>query len=145
MRKKLRPLTCGERDSLERRYKQTDKRRISERIQAILLLDAGHTREQVAHIVHVNPKTITRWVYIFMGAGIDALCTLQYTGNRGALSRAQQEWLAAWVEAKGRSPREAIEWVAQEFQVHYTESGMRKLLQRMQVRKFASDSSATPP
>lgn len=141
MRKQLYPLTNSERESLERRYKQTDRRRISERIQAVLLLDAGHSRDQVAQIVHVNPKTISRWVDIFSRAGIDALCTLQYAGNRGALTPIQQEQLLDWLEAHERSLRQAITWVEQEFQVHYTESGMRKLLQRIEARRSASDSA----
>ena len=56
MREKLFTLTRSQRDDLKRRSKQTAERRISERLQAILLLDAGHNREQVARILHVNPK-----------------------------------------------------------------------------------------
>ena len=141
MHKQLYPLTSSERESLERRYKHTSRRRISERIQAILLLDAGHSREQVAQIVHVNPKTISRWVDIFTKAGVDALCTLQYAGNRGALTPIQQERLLDWLEARDRSLKQVITWVEQEFQVHYTESGMRKLLQRLETRRSAMDSA----
>jgi hypothetical protein len=80
MREKLFSLTRSQRDDLKRRYKQTAERRISERLQAILLLDAGHNREQVARILHVNPKTITRWVQRYATAGGDALCALP-SGN----------------------------------------------------------------
>jgi len=80
MREKLFSLTRSQRDDLKRRYKQTAERRISERLQAILLLDAGHNREQVARILHVNPKTITRWVQRSATAGGDALCALP-SGN----------------------------------------------------------------
>jgi transposase len=134
MREKLFTLSRSQRDSLERRYKQTPERRISERIQAILLLDAGHNRDQVARIVHVNPKTITRWVQIFVRQGIDVLCTLQSGGNEANLTADQQAQLAVWLDADIRTTKEAIAWVDTTFAVSYTESGMRKLLQRMEYR-----------
>jgi transposase len=134
MSEKLVNLGLDEREELERRYKRTQARRVSERIQAILLLDDGHTRDQVARIVQVNPKTITRWVQIYAQMGIDALCTLHYTGNAGALNTTQQHQFAAWLAAQGRSTQEALDWVEQRFHIRYTESGMRKLLQRMYAR-----------
>lgn len=134
MREKLFTLTGSQRDDLERRYKQTHERRISERIQAILLLDAGHNRDQVARILHVNVKTITRWVQLFVRSGIDILCTLQSGGNDPTLTPAQQAQLVAWLDADVRSTKAALAWVETTFQVRYTESGMRKLLQRMDYR-----------
>ncbi|MEI8164896.1 MAG: winged helix-turn-helix domain-containing protein [Chloroflexales bacterium] len=134
MREKRFTLTRSQRDDLERRDKQTPERRISERIQAILLLDAGHNREQVARILHVNAKTITRWVQIFVRSGMDILCTLQSGGNDSILTPTQQQQLTAWLDSTVRSTKEAIAWVEITFQVSYTESGMRKLLQRMGYR-----------
>ncbi|RRR76204.1 MAG: hypothetical protein EI684_03440 [Candidatus Viridilinea halotolerans] len=134
MRKKLFTLTRNQRDDLERRYKQTAERRISERIQAILLLDAGHNRDAVARILHVNPKTITRWMHIFVDAGIETLCTIQSGGNDPILTQPQQEQLMAWLDSTVRSTKEALAWVETTFQVSYTESGMRKLLQRLGYR-----------
>jgi transposase len=134
MRAKLFTLTRSERDALERRYKQTHERRISERIQAILLLDAGHNRDQVAAILHVNPKTITRWVHVYVRAGINTLCTINSGGNDPILTTPQQEHLVAWLDSAVRSTKEAIAWVETTFAVSYTESGMRKLLQRLDYR-----------
>jgi transposase len=134
MREKLFTLSHKQRDDLERRYKQTSERRISERIQAILLLDAGHNREQVARILRINPKTITRWIHIFVHSGIDTLCTLQSGGNEPNLTVAEQQHLIVWLDAGVRSTKEAIAWVETTFQVSYTESGMRKLLQRLDYR-----------
>ena len=134
MREKLFTLSHKQRDDLGRRYKQTSERRISERIQAILLLDAGQNREQVARILRVNPKTITRWLQIFVRSGIDTLCTLQSGGNEPNLTAAEQQQLIVWLDAGVRSTKEAIAWVETTFQVSYTESGMCKLLQRLDYR-----------
>src|SRR2546421_4603204 len=134
MRERLFTLSRSQRDDLERRYKQTAERRISERIQAILLLDAGHNREQVARIVRVNPKTITRWMHLFAREGIDTLCTLLSGGNEANLTPAEQAQFIDWLDAQVRTTKEAIAWVETTFVVSYTESGMRKLLQRMDYR-----------
>ena len=134
MRDKLFTLSHKQRDDLERRYKHTSERRISERIQAILLLDTGQSREQVARIVRVNPKTITRWVQIFVRYGIDTLCTLHSGGNEANLTLAEQQHLIVWLDAGVRSTKEAIAWVENTFHVSYTESGMCKLLQRLDYR-----------
>jgi transposase len=134
MREKLFTLNRSQRDDLERRYKQTAERRSSERIQAILLRDAGHNRDAVARILHVNPKTITRWVHVFVDAGIAALCTIQSGGNDPILTTPQQEQLVAWLDVDVRSTQEAIAWVERTFAASYTESGMRKLLQRLDYR-----------
>ncbi len=134
MRDKLFTLSHKQRDDLERRYKHTSERRISERIQAILLLDAGHNREQVARILHVNPKTITRWVQIFVRYGIDTLSTLHSGGNEPNLTQAEQQQLILWLDAGVRTTKEAIAWVEQQFDLQYSESGMLKLLKRLDYR-----------
>lgn len=134
MREKLFTLTRQQRDDYERRYKQTDERRIAERIQSLLLLDAGHNREQVARILHVNEKTITRWIRIYVTHGIDGLCTLQSGGNDAARTPEQQAQLSTWLDADVRTTKEAITWVRTTFDVDYTESGMRKLLARLDDR-----------
>ena len=131
MREKLFTLNGTQRDALERRYKQTHERRVSERIQALLLLDAGHNRDQVARILRVSTKTIMRWVRLFVTAGIDTLCTLPAGNTDAALTSTEQRDFAAWLDSEVRSTKEAIDWVAQTFQLHYSPSGMRTLLQRM--------------
>ena len=108
MREKLFTLTRSQRDGLERRYKQTAERRIADRLQAILLLDAGHNRDQVARILRVNAKTITRWVQLFVCADLDTFCTLQSGGNDAVLTDVQQQQFAAWLDEQVRSTKEAI-------------------------------------
>lgn len=51
MRAKLFELTKRERQELRQRYRQERERRIADRIQCILLLDAGHSAKEVARIL----------------------------------------------------------------------------------------------
>lgn len=131
MREKLFTLTRTQRDAMERRHKQTTDRRVAERIHCILLLESGRTAREVAEILRLNPKTIKRWVKIFAEHGLDELCTLHYEGNDGRLAPEQLERLQAWLDDGIRSTKEAINWVEREYGVTYGESGMAKLLARL--------------
>jgi len=55
MREKLFTLSRSQREDMWRRFKQTDDRRIAERLHAILLLDSGQNADSVSHILHVHP------------------------------------------------------------------------------------------
>jgi transposase len=134
MREKLFSLSRSQREDMWRRFKQTDDRRTAERLHAILLLDSGQNAQSVSTILHVNPKTLKRWIAIFVAGGEEALTTLNYAGGDGNLTKEQLEQLATWLDADIRSTAEAIAWIEQQFGVSYSESGMVKLLKRLDYR-----------
>jgi transposase len=134
MRDKLFALTRSQRENLWRRYKQTSDRRTAERLHAILLLDEGRSAHDVSAILHLHPKTLKRWVCIFASTGVEALCTFNYVGNTPWLSDAQIQQFTAWLDERVRSTKEAIAWVEEQFGMDYTESGMLKLLKRLDYR-----------
>lgn len=104
---------------------------MGDRIQAILLLDGGRSLKEVAQILRVSPKTIKRWVKIFVGQGFEALCTLAYEGTEPDVTPAQMTRLRAWLDEQIRSTKEARDWVEREFGLSYSESGIVKLLKRI--------------
>jgi transposase len=134
MREKLFTLTRSQREELWRRYKQTEDRRVSERLHAILLLDEGRSATDVSAILHLHPKTLKRWIRTFATSGVDAVCTFHYVGNTTALDAAQLQQFTAWLDQHIRSTKEAIAWVEAQFGFDYTESGMLKLLKRQGYR-----------
>ena len=134
MREQLFTLTRSQREELWRRYKQTEDRRVAERLHAILLLDEGRSAHDVSAILHLHPKTLKRWIHIFARSGIDALCTFNYVGNTPSLTPAHLQHLATWLDEHVRTTKEAIAWVQQQFGFDYTESGMLKLLKRLGYR-----------
>jgi transposase len=73
-------------------------------------------------------------VQIFVRYGIDTLCTLHSGGNEAHLTLVEQQQLIVWLDAGVRTTKEAIAWVESTFHVSYTESGMYKLLQRLDYR-----------
>lgn len=134
MREKLFTLTRSQREDLWRRYKQTSDRRVAERIHAILLFDEGRSAPDVSAILHLHPKTLKRWVRIFATSGVEALCSFNYVGNTTWLTDAQIQQFTTWLDERVRSTKEAIAWVEQQFGLEYSESGMLKLLKRLDYR-----------
>jgi len=64
------------------RRKQKDVR-IHNRLAALLWLDRGHSREQVATLLNVSPRTIRNWLDLYQRGGLEALCALDYKGDPG--------------------------------------------------------------
>jgi transposase len=134
MREKQFTLSRSQRDSMWRRFKQSDNRRVAERLHAILLLDGGQNAQSVCSILQIHPNTLKRWVKTFVTGGEEALTTLNYAGGDGNLTVAQQQQLVTWLDAEVRSTAEAVAWVEEQFGLSYTDSGMVKLLKRLDYR-----------
>jgi transposase len=134
MREKLFTLSRSQREEMWRRFKQTDDRRLAERLHAILLLDSGQNAEAVSRILQIHPKTLKRWVKAFASGGEAALLTFNYVGGDGWLTDDQQQQFTTWLDADVRTTAEAIAWVEERFDLSYSDSGMRKLLKRLDYR-----------
>ena len=106
--------------------------RLHQRLSALLWLDEGRTRAEVAGLLGVHGRTIKNWLKLYLKGGLTALCTLSYKGDVGNLSVAQGQQLKAEV-ASGRfkCAAEAGAWVQATFGVLFSAGGMRKLLNRL--------------
>ena len=134
MRQKLFSLSRSQREDMWRRFKQADDRRVAERLHAILLLDSGQNADAVSSILHIHPKTLKRWIKAFATGGEDALTSFKYVGGDGWLTDEQQQQFTTWLDADVRSTAEAISWVEEQFALSYSDSGMRKLVGRLDYR-----------
>ena len=134
MRQKLFTLSRSQHEDTWRRFKQTDDRRVAERLHAILLLDSGLNADAVSSILHIHPKTLKRWISVFVAGGEQALTTFGYVGGDGWMTDQQQQQFTTLLDSDVRSTAEAISWVEEQFQLSYSESGMRKLLKRLDYR-----------
>lgn len=134
MRQKLFSLSRSHREDMWRRFKQTDDRRVAERLHAILLLDSGQNANAVSSILHIHSKTLKRWISAFATGGEDALTSFKYVGGDGWMDDEQVQQFTTWLDTDVRSTAEAIDWVEQHFGFSYSDSGMRKLLKRLDNR-----------
>ena len=134
MRQKLFTLSRSQREDMWRRFKQIDDRRVAERLHAILLLDSGQNADAVSTILHIHPKTLKRWITTFATGGEAALTSFKYVGGDGWMDDEQLQQFTTWLDSDVRSTAEAIDWVEAQFGLSYSDSGMRKLLKRLDYR-----------
>lgn len=134
MHQKLFTLSRSQREDMWRRFKQADDRRVAERLHAILLLDSGRNADAVSAILHIHPKTLKRWIKAFASGGEAALTSFKYVGGDGWLIDEQVEQFTSWLDMDVRSTAEAIAWVEEQYGLSYSDSGMRKLLKRLDYR-----------
>ena len=69
-------LTSEQRREVERRRKKTLDRRIYQCLTAVLTVAAGHTPDDIAHLLGVDLTQLSQWLRVFRNEGLEALCTL---------------------------------------------------------------------
>jgi len=121
-----------QRQDLRRRCQQTLDKRIYQRILAVLLIDAGKTRYEVAETLHVGLRQLANWLRIFRNRGVDELCTLHYRGDPGKLTSAQVQRLKVEIrKGRFRNSNQIRCWLEETFGVKYSPSGVKDLLRRI--------------
>jgi hypothetical protein len=60
-------LSRSQREDMWRRFKQTDDRRVAERLHAILLLDSGQNADAVSAILRIHSKYLTECAWPILG------------------------------------------------------------------------------
>lgn len=125
-------LSHSERKKIEQRRKTEKDSRYHQRLSAMLWLDDGKSRQEVADLLGVCPRTVKNWLKTYLKGGLEALCDLKYRGDPGRLSGKQQEQLKAEI-ATGRfkCAAEVCSYVEKTFGVSLSPSGMRQLLKRL--------------
>jgi transposase len=120
-RRHLRDLADHERDH-----------RITRRLLTLLWLDQGRNEAEVAELLNVSPRTIRNWEKLYRTGGLDALCTLKHKGDKGELTEAQQQRLHDEIKTgRFRTIKQVRGWIEQTFSIAYSDSGAKKLLQRL--------------
>jgi transposase len=127
-------LTAEQRKEIERRRKGTLDRRVYQRLTAVLAIDAGRTREEVAELLGVGLSQLGDWLRVFRNNGLDALCEIHNKGDPGKLTPAQAEQLKAKVKTGCfRNSDQIRAWIQSTFAVGYSSSGVKDLLKRLGV------------
>jgi transposase len=125
-------LTPEQRQDMNRRRKASQDRRLYERLTAVLAVDAGKTREQVAELLGVSLTQLSEWLRVFRNQGLEALCTPHNKGDPGNLTAAQVEQLKGQIRSgRFRNSDQIRCWLKETFGVCYTSSGIKQLLQRI--------------
>jgi transposase len=119
-----------------RRYRNT---RTWPRVQAVILARQGDTAPQIARALGVSRRAIQSWVAAYNRGGLEALPDRPHPGRAPILSRDQEVRLLERIDApprpedgvcelRGADIRRILE---QEFEARYSQSGVYKLLHRL--------------
>jgi hypothetical protein len=76
-------LTAPQRQEIGERRRQAQDRRIYQRLSALLWIDEGRTREEVAALLGVSSRQVGDWLRIFRNKGLDQLGRLGYPQTAG--------------------------------------------------------------
>ena len=125
-------LSAKQRQEIQERRRQAGDRRIFQRLSALLWIDEGRTRDEVAELLGVSSRQVGDWLRIFRNKGLDELCTVHYRGDPGRLRPAQVERLRQEI-AKGafHNAEQVRAWIEEQFGVTYSPSGVKDLLHRI--------------
>ena len=126
------PLDPQQRKAIARRRQQTRDYRLGMRLSTLLWRDEGLTEGEIAHLLGVCERTVRNWLRLYRKKGLEALCLLHYKGDPGELASSQAEQLQAEIQTgRFRCARQVREWLQATFQVGYSLSGTKRLLQRL--------------
>src|SRR3954452_22640168 len=118
-------LTLQQRQDIEERRRHAQDRRIFQRLSAVLWIDAGRTRDEVAQLVGVSTRQVGQWLRIYRNKGLEPLCTLHYKGDPGRLRPAQVERLKQEIATGAFHKAEQVRtWVLDTLGVAYSISGI---------------------
>jgi transposase len=125
-------LSPKQRQEVQQRWRQAGDRRIFQRLSALLWIDEGRTREDVAELLGVSSRQVGDWLRIFRNKGLDELCTLHYRGDPGRLRPAQVEQLKQEIATGTFHNAEQVRaWIEDHCGVAYSATGVKDLLHRI--------------
>jgi len=125
-------LTFQQREELVLIHQNTYERKAADRIKAILLLDRGYSKEEVARILMYDRNTIRTYAARYLEGGAEGLLDDHYRGSTGYLSAASQQALKKELDRTLYST--ALQVIAHVRKTHgavYTNDAMVKLLHRL--------------
>ena len=83
-------LSRTQREELVLMHRNTYERKAADRIKAIILLDQGYTKKEVARILMLDRNTIRSFARCYLEHGAEGLLDNSYNGSTGYLSIAEQ-------------------------------------------------------
>lgn len=120
---------------LKTAHRGSKKKREADRIKAIILLGTGWTIREVAEALLLDDETIRNYVKRYKNGGFKALLKDSHKGYGGKLSSSETERLDTHLnENTYLRIQDVVSYVARQFKVTYSVSGMTELLHRLGYR-----------
>lgn len=121
-------------EGLQGRYRRERRVDVRPRLHGLWLVRQGQTARAAAEVLGVHERTVQRWLAWYRQGGLAAVED-RHAGSQGApsfLTPEQRARLADEVATgRFRTAAEIRAWVAERWDVQYTEGGMYALLKRL--------------
>jgi transposase len=114
--------------------------RVARRANALVLLNDGWSCTAVAEALLMDDDTIRSWHKIYSEDGLFGLVVFGHSGSQSFLTRDQEAALMVWVRSSlPRSVNEIGAWIARNFALDYSRSGLIALLHRLKISHRKAD------
>jgi transposase len=125
-------LSQEEKDSLKASHRVTKKKREADRIKAIIFLGTGWTVREVSESLLLYEETIRNYLKRYKKGRLKALLKDNHKGYVGKLSKSDTEQLDRHLnENTYLKIQDIVSYVAKQFKVKYSVSGLTELLHRL--------------
>lgn len=125
-------LTEQELSELRHKHKLCKKRTEADRVKAVYLLGKGWSVAEVAEALLLEDDAIRRYFQLYKARGVEKLLENNYVGKSPFMTARELELLEMHLrEQTYLTVGEIIEYVKEEFDVEYTDTGMRYVLYQL--------------
>ena len=105
---------------------------IARRANALLLLDDGKFRAEIAGVLYLDDDTVRGWRKQYLAEGWDAVAHDGWKGGQSRMTGAQEAGLCSWLEGRiCRSAHEIRAHIRAKSGICHSHSGCLKLLHRL--------------
>ncbi len=128
-------------EQLQSLLKKERHGRTARRLQAVLWAKQGKSASAIAALLPVKARTVQNWIGRYNQQKVQGLADQYPGGNRNKLTAEQQRQLAGHLDQQAQDLHARIcqgrhlhAWIAQQFGVGYSLSGLYGLLRRLNYR-----------
>jgi len=109
----------GEALCLEQAFRQTDDRKLRDRLQIVLLAHRGRKHQGIAADLGITPRTVQRWLNAYLDRGLDGLRPRKAPGATAKIPQALAGQVRRWVmEGPARQGLDRANWTHEELADH---------------------------
>jgi transposase len=104
---------------LEQAFRQTDDRKLRDRLQIVLLAHRGRKHQAIAADLGTAPRTVQRWLNAYLDRGLDGLRPRKAPGAAAKIPPALADEVRRWViEGPARQGLDRANWTHEELADH---------------------------
>ena len=125
-------LSRSELAKLKVQHTACSKKRIADRVKAVYLLGSGWSMNDVCEALLLSDDAVRGYFVRYKEKGLDGLIDHKYIGRQSRLTDGEKKLLTSHLEEHTYAKvSEIINFVQNEFDAEYTESGMRLILREL--------------